>query len=162
MRALSPTHSSRGFRSIEPRFLGLREHYRQTVLCRLAKEDLATIHSEPRNSTAFSCLNERVRLYSTVEHQRKSSQASFANGTLSSLRSGSDCDCRMRENERKPPFQSWPLHFERIYFLSADVAREQRTSDLGVASAALHRSELHSIIEKSHQGSKQTGLDSIN
>src|SRR5580658_9286908 len=32
----------------------------------------------------------------------------------------------MRENERESPFQSSPLHFERIYFSSADVAREQR------------------------------------
>ena len=32
----------------------------------------------------------------------------------------------MRENESEPPFQSWPLHFERKDFLVADVAREQR------------------------------------
>ena len=31
-----------------------------------------------------------------------------------------------RENEREFPFQSWPLHFERIYFLGADLARKQR------------------------------------
>jgi hypothetical protein len=32
----------------------------------------------------------------------------------------------MRKNEREPLFLSSPLHFERIYFPSADVAREQR------------------------------------
>ena len=47
-------------------------------------------------------------------------------GTLSSLRGGSDCDCGMRENEEEAPFQSLPLHFERKYFLGADVSGDQR------------------------------------
>src|SRR5437764_9774710 len=54
-----------------------------------------------------------------IEHQRMSSQAFFATVNFKFAQGwiaiwGGN------------PLQSWPLHFERIDFLGADVAREQR------------------------------------
>jgi hypothetical protein len=54
--AKSPYRSSRGFRSIERRFLGLREDHRPTVLYRLVKEEWAT-HSRDQKSVAEKTLD---------------------------------------------------------------------------------------------------------